>query len=405
MQYLEEAFQWLNKPAWCDPAQSRFHRTAYWKRKYEIFNVLTTAQEFCNKLSTAYEEAKEEFEGMGLTSEAASNIEQRLSLLLHEKMVKSLREKYKTPERIKQQDEKQPPVIKEIDLAHESDENRLMYAQVLIQGMDTEYILETLLSCTTYIKNLMWAYKTEKPNIETIRRMFKGFVADFQFTEVFNRAKEDFINKEKPLTFQTEDLTLEEELHILQQMLEKYMVAACQHTKWGKKYQRYLHNNKIDVVELARDVYHADGCEYFLKDVVMKELCQEAIEKKEREIEKRNKKLHKKEELRKAEEQKEELQKKKQEKPSVFNSEEAQPYWGRLIKAGLVDEQHQLAEGLSDNDAAYIAIKFNEVLRPGTKSTSWQYFETLWGKSNFRAAGCTKGEYPKNTGRIDEAFS
>lgn len=89
----------------------------------------------------------------------------------------------------------------------------------------------------------------------------------------------------------------------------------------------------------------------------------------------------------------------------LFDSDEAKKYWKSLIDAGLLAENRQLKPGVTDNDAAYIAKRFNETLAPQATRKEWKYFEDLWNKKGkFRSAGANKDEYPLHTQEIDKAF-
>lgn len=294
MQYLEEAFQWLNKPAWCDPAQSRFHRTAYWKRKFEVFNVLTTAQEFSRKVLVAYTEAKNMFEGVGITAQSAENIEERLRQLCNEETLRSLREKYKTPKKYKQKPSlkgiedgaESTNLEKTIDVTNLSDEQRLDYATLIIQTMDTGYMIETLIRCLTYIRNLMWDYRTEKPSVEDIIPMFNDLVPDWKFKDFFAKAQLAYIKEKKPILFKTEELTQKENLLILERLRDEHVKCAADNSKWGKTYRAYL-GRGWNIMDMVVDLFHADGCERFLTHLAIIDRCEKEIEELRKIIEER----------------------------------------------------------------------------------------------------------------------
>ncbi len=65
--------------------------------------------------------------------------------------------------------------------------------------------------------------------------------------------------------------------------------------------------------------------------------------------------------------------------PAELASPTAMKYWQRLHEAGFVDASHQLAQGVSRREAAYIADEFAH--RLGLKAC-WKPFETLWDKKN-----------------------
>ena len=292
MQYLEEAFQWLNKPAWCDPAQSRFHRTAYWKRKFEVFNVLTTAQEFSRKVLVAYTEAKNMFEGVGITAQSAENIEERLRQLCNEETLRSLREKYKTPKKYKQKPSlkgmedgaESTNLEKTIDVTNLSDEQRLDYATLIIQTMDTGYMIETLIRCLTYIRNLMWDYRTKKPRVEDIIPMFNDLVPDWKFKDFFAKAQLAYIKEKKPILFKTEELTQKENLLILERLRDEHVKCAADNSKWGKTYRAYL-GRGWNIMDMVVDLFHADGCERFLTHLAIIDRCEKEIEELRKVIE------------------------------------------------------------------------------------------------------------------------
>lgn len=94
-----------------------------------------------------------------------------------------------------------------------------------------------------------------------------------------------------------------------------------------------------------------------------------------------------------------------------FESSQAQKYWRKLREAGYVDNKNQLTFNIKDNNlnkAAYIALCFNEVLRPNLRR-NWDYFKKLWGVegADFRNADCVKpdGNPPREALEIDKCFS
>ena len=95
-----------------------------------------------------------------------------------------------------------------------------------------------------------------------------------------------------------------------------------------------------------------------------------------------------------------------------FESSQAQKYWRKLREAGYVDNKNQLMFKIEDNNlnkAAYIALRFNEVLRPNARSRKWAYFKKLWRAEefDFRNADCVKpdGNPPREALEIDKCFS
>lgn len=281
--FLEDAFKWLDEPAWCDPPESRFRKIAYWNRKFEVFNVLTTAQEFSRKLNIVYTEAKNMFEGVGITAQSSENIEERLRQLCNEDRLKLLREKYKTPEKYTQKpslraiDEHAESTKLEtaIDIMSLSDEQKLNYVQVMIQTMDTGYMLETLLKCLTYIRNLMWDYRTDKPSEEDVIPLFKNLARNFD--NLFAEAQLAYIKEVKPISCKRKDLTQEDNLHVLERLRDEHQNCAVENAKWGDKYRAYL-SSDWRMMNLVIDLFHADGCERFLTHLAIIDRCEKEIE-------------------------------------------------------------------------------------------------------------------------------
>ena len=91
--------------------------------------------------------------------------------------------------------------------------------------------------------------------------------------------------------------------------------------------------------------------------------------------------------------------------PEELLTDEAQHYWTKLRENGfIVAYGYGLAEGVSDNQAAYIASCFGEKL--GIKP-KWKPFIQLWGKPNLaQLAGNWKetGKYPPRAKGIDDIF-
>lgn len=290
--FLEDAFKWLDEPAWCDPPESRFRKIAYWNRKFEVFNVLTTAQEFSRKLNIVYTEAKNMFEGVGITAQSAENIEERLRQLCNEDRLKLLREKYKTPEKYTQKpslraiDEHAESTKLEtaIDIMSLSDEQKLNYVQVMIQTMDTGYMLETLLKCLTYIRNLMWDYRTDKPSEEDVIPLFKNLARNFD--NLFAEAQLAYIKEVKPISCKRKDLTQEDNLHVLERLRDEHQNCAVENAKWGDKYRAYL-SSDWRMMNLVIDLFHADGCERFLTHLAIIDRCEKEIEELRKIIEER----------------------------------------------------------------------------------------------------------------------
>lgn len=89
---------------------------------------------------------------------------------------------------------------------------------------------------------------------------------------------------------------------------------------------------------------------------------------------------------------------------SIFDSEKAKIYWEKLAKEGFTDENGNFT-GNGINEAAYIAIRFNEVLRNNKTSKEWKYFEVKWNMTNLRNTDCAKGNnFPKRSNEIDRIF-
>ena len=84
---------------------------------------------------------------------------------------------------------------------------------------------------------------------------------------------------------------------------------------------------------------------------------------------------------------------------------EAQPYWQRLRNEGFIDtDGYDLTEGISNNQATYIAYRFSEKL--GIKH-KWKPFVRLWGIPNMaQLAGNWQktGDYPPRAKEIDDIF-
>lgn len=82
---------------------------------------------------------------------------------------------------------------------------------------------------------------------------------------------------------------------------------------------------------------------------------------------------------------------------------EAQVLWQRLRDAGfIVADGYSLAEGVSANQAAYIADRMAERLRIKKK---WKLFQLLWGISNLAQLAGTwqqTGKLPPRSGDIDK---
>ena len=63
--------------------------------------------------------------------------------------------------------------------------------------------------------------------------------------------------------------------------------------------------------------------------------------------------------------------------PAVLTSPEAERLWEALREAGFIRPgSYELAEGVSDNQATYIAALMNEELHLGTQ---WKMYRELWG--------------------------
>ena len=88
---------------------------------------------------------------------------------------------------------------------------------------------------------------------------------------------------------------------------------------------------------------------------------------------------------------------------SVLFTAEAQVLWQRLRDAGfIVADGYALAEGISANQAAYIADRMAEKLQIKKK---WKLFQQLWGISNLaQLAGSWQqtGKLPPDARRIDD---
>jgi hypothetical protein len=86
--------------------------------------------------------------------------------------------------------------------------------------------------------------------------------------------------------------------------------------------------------------------------------------------------------------------------PSVLLTEKAQVYWKRLRKAGfIVADGYALAEGVSANQAAYIADRMAEKLNITKK---WKVFQDLWGLKNMAQLAKGWQDYGKLPPRHEE---
>ena len=86
--------------------------------------------------------------------------------------------------------------------------------------------------------------------------------------------------------------------------------------------------------------------------------------------------------------------------PSVLLTEKAQVYWKRLRKAGfIVADGYALAEGVSANQAAYIADCMAEKLNITKK---WKVFQDLWGLKNMAQLAKGWQDYGKLPPRCNE---
>lgn len=93
------------------------------------------------------------------------------------------------------------------------------------------------------------------------------------------------------------------------------------------------------------------------------------------------------------------------EPPAELLTTEAQKIWSKLRKAGfIVADGFDLSEGISNNQAAYIADSMARQLMIKKK---WKVFEQLWGISNMaQLAGAWQqtGKLPPRASDIDEAM-
>jgi hypothetical protein len=91
--------------------------------------------------------------------------------------------------------------------------------------------------------------------------------------------------------------------------------------------------------------------------------------------------------------------------PTELLTNDALPYWTKLREKGfVVADSYALMEGVSDNQAAYIAFRFSEKL--GNKKI-WKPFKELWGIQTLaQHAGNWKrtGDYPPRANEIDNIF-
>jgi hypothetical protein len=86
--------------------------------------------------------------------------------------------------------------------------------------------------------------------------------------------------------------------------------------------------------------------------------------------------------------------------PEELQTEEAQLLWGRLREGGfIVADGYVLAQGVSNNQAAYIADCLAEKLGINNK---WKMFGQLWGIKNMAQLAGTWKETGKTPARADE---
>lgn len=91
--------------------------------------------------------------------------------------------------------------------------------------------------------------------------------------------------------------------------------------------------------------------------------------------------------------------------PAELLTDEALPYWTKLKEKGfIVADSYALMDGISKNQAAYIAYRFSEKLK---LEDIWKPFIELWGIQTLAAhAGNWKrtGDYPPRANEIDDIF-
>jgi hypothetical protein len=91
--------------------------------------------------------------------------------------------------------------------------------------------------------------------------------------------------------------------------------------------------------------------------------------------------------------------------PKELLTPKAQPYWMKLREGGFIAANgYALAEGVSANQAAYIADHMAEKLQIKNK---WKPFQQLWSIPNMaQLAGSWKetGKLPPRSSKIDELF-
>lgn len=90
----------------------------------------------------------------------------------------------------------------------------------------------------------------------------------------------------------------------------------------------------------------------------------------------------------------------------VLTSDTAKKYWERLQLSGFVDENYQLLEGTTRQQAMYIAEIFAEKLN--CSKSKWKMFEMFWNKKNLAQEKWSMqdtGISPKRSKEIDEIFN
>lgn len=89
----------------------------------------------------------------------------------------------------------------------------------------------------------------------------------------------------------------------------------------------------------------------------------------------------------------------------VLTSDTAKKYWEKLQISGFVDENYQLLEGTTRQQAMYIAEVFAEKLN--CSKSKWKMFEMFWDKKNLaqeKWSMLDTGISPKRSKEIDEIF-
>lgn len=268
---LEQAFEWLKKPAsWDNPYSTRFDKEhIYGSRKRELFAVLSLVQKLRKKIQQKIEKDKDEIECTALTRIDAECIMKRTErLILSRDELTTVYRKATMKER--------PDSITEINRQFETPEERLQQALALVDDMNPLFLMERIFSEVESMRTEIFIHlypdKIEKCFAAQLLEKEKERVRVSTYPRERLAMTNTFMDKHMPEEAKVTELSLENYISINQDMYDSHQQSLLNNRRYGEQYKTSF-RFEWDITDFLAELYHADGSSEILKHIAMMEVC------------------------------------------------------------------------------------------------------------------------------------